>query len=164
MRPDEVKDTMFTSAATSRTCNNDWIKPIRSGESLRRWMMTIVSVSVAIASSSVACASCGDYLYRNGKQVINSSFSMVDHNSSRALETAPVELPVPPCHGPNCTGQPLPLMPVPVVPTNLVRGFDQAAILESLTTTPTPRRNVEIPVSERGACFVPSPIFRPPMV
>ncbi len=155
---------MFTLAATSRPLNSDWINPIRVGESLRRWVIAIVSVSLVIAWSATASASCGDYLYRNGKRITNSSFSMQEHNSNRASDTAPLELPVPPCHGPSCSGQPVPLMPVPVAPTNLVQGFDQAAILESLSQTPTPRRAIEIPTSERGACFLPSSIFRPPMV
>lgn len=152
------------SFAPSQTCNNDRRKPIRSGESLRRWMMTIISVSVVVAWSSTASASCGDYLYRNGKRAINSSLSMHEHNSNRTSDTAPLELPIPPCHGPSCSGQPVPLMPAPAAPTNLVRGFDQAAVLESLALTPPLRRAIEIPTSERGACFVPSSIFRPPIV
>ncbi len=155
---------MSISTVPSSTYSSERRKPIREDESLCRWMKTIVCVAVAIAWSSVASASCGNYLYRNGKSVINSSLSMHEHNSNRALETAPIELPSPPCHGPNCTGNPTPLMPVPVAPTNLVRGFDQAAVLESLAQTSILRRAVEIPTSERGACFVPSSIFRPPMV
>ncbi len=53
-------------------------------------------------------------------------------------------------------GTPIPLAPVPVPPTNLIRGFYQAAILESLTDAIWPSRAIDIPESERGARFVPS--------
>jgi len=123
---------------------------------------------VAATWPSTAVASCGNYLFRHGKPVDDKFSAMSDHhhagNHESETNQTPRELPVPPCHGPNCSGNPIPLIPVPVAPTSLVRGFDQAAILESLAQTPTPRRAIEIPTSERGACFVPSSIFRPPMV
>jgi len=130
--------------------------------SLQRVLMAIVTISVAMAWSSTASASCGNYLYRNGKQVTDSSFSMNDHNENHASSRIPAGMPVPPCHGPNCSGSPAPLAPVPVAPTNLIRGFDQATILESLADSASPSGAIEIPESERGARFVPSSIFRPP--
>ena len=130
--------------------------------SLRRVLMAVVSISVALVWSSTASASCGNYLYRNGKQVTDSSFSMNDHNDNHASGKTPAGMPVPLCHGPNCSGNPIPLAPVPVAPTNLIRGFDQATILESLADSTSPSGAVEIPESERGARFVPSSIFRPP--
>ena len=134
--------------------------------SLQRVLMAImpitVTITVALVWSSTASASCGNYLYRNGKQVTDSSFSMNDHNDSRVSGKIPAGMPVPPCHGPNCSGNPIPLAPVPVAPTNLIRGFDQATILESLTDSTSPSRVIEIPESERGARFVPSSVFRPP--
>jgi hypothetical protein len=125
-------------------------------------LMAIVTFSVASAWSTLASASCGNYLYRNGKPVSDSSFSMNDHTENDAAGKTPAQMPVPPCHGPNCSGNPIPLAPVPVAPTNLIRGFDQATILESLADSTSPSGAIEIPESERGARFVPSSIFRPP--
>jgi len=130
--------------------------------SLQRVVMAIVTISVASAWSSTASASCGNYLYRNGKHVADSSLTMNDHNANHASSKVPDDLPVPPCDGPNCSGNPTPLAPVPVVPANLIRGFDQATILESLADSTSPSGAIEIPESERGARFVPSSIFRPP--
>jgi hypothetical protein len=130
--------------------------------SLQRVLMAIVTISVALVWSSTASASCGNYLFRNGKQVTDSSFSMNDHKENHASGRTPAGMPVPPCHGPNCSGNPIPLSPVPVAPTNMIRGFDQATILESLADSTSPSRAIEIPESERGARFVPSSIFRPP--
>lgn len=130
--------------------------------SLKRVLMAIVTISVVSVWSSSASASCGNYLYRNGKQVTETSFSMNDHNENHAARRVPADMPVPPCHGPNCSGNPTPLAPVPTAPTNMIRGFDQATILESLADPASPSGAIEIPESERGARFVPSSIFRPP--
>lgn len=129
---------------------------------MRRVLMAVATVSVVMVWSTTASASCGNYLYRNGKQVTDSSFSMNDHNENQASRKTPAGMPVPPCHGPNCSGNPIPLAPVPVAPTNLIRGFDQATILESLADSTSASGEIEIPASERGARFVPSSIFRPP--
>ena len=130
--------------------------------SLRRVLVAILTLAVALAWSTTASASCGNYLYRNGQQVTDSSLSMNHHSENQASNTTPVGLPVPPCHGPNCSGNPIPLAPVPVAPTNSIRGFDQATILESLADVTSPSGVIEIPASERGACFEPSSLFRPP--
>ena len=129
---------------------------------LRRVLVAVAAITVASVLSSTASASCGNYLYRNGKQVTDSSFSMNEHNENHASSRIPADMPVPPCHGPNCSRNPTPLAPVPVAPTNLIRGFDQATILESLADSTSPSGAIEIPESERGARFVPSSIFRPP--
>ncbi len=130
--------------------------------SLQRVLMVVVSVSMALVWSSTASASCGNYLYRNGKPVTDSSFSMDNHSENHAAGKTPVGVPVPPCHGPNCYRNPITMAPVPVAPTNLIRGFDQATILEALADLTAPAGAIEIPASERGARFVPSSIFRPP--
>ena len=130
--------------------------------SLRRALMAVATITVALVWTSTASASCGNYLYRNGKPVTDSSFSMNDHTENHTSSKIPDGMPVPPCHGPNCSRNPTPLTPVPVAPTNLIRGFDQATILESLADSTSPSGAIEIPASERGARFVPSSIFRPP--
>ena len=129
--------------------------------SLQRVLIAVATISVALVWSSTASASCGNYLYRNGKPVADSSL-MNDHNKDHAASRIPAGMPVPPCHGPNCSGNPIPLAPMPIAPTNLIRGFDQATILESLADSTSPSGAIEIPESERGARFVPSSIFRPP--
>jgi len=134
-----------------------------------RCLVTAAAICLITATwPASAVASCGNYLFRHGKPVDDKSTAMNDHDDAGNHEqetNRPLgELPGPPCHGPNCSGHPVPLIPVPVAPTNLVRGFDQAAILESLAQTPMPRRAMEIPTSERGAHFVPSSVFRPPIV
>ena len=130
--------------------------------SLQYVLMVVVTISVMSVWSSTASASCGNYLYRNGKQVTDSSLSMNEHDADHVAGKTPAGVPVPPCHGPNCSGNPIPLAPVPVAPTNLIRGFDQATILESLADSASPSGAIEIPESERGARFVPSSVFRPP--
>lgn len=129
---------------------------------LRRVLMAVGLTSVALVWSSTASASCGNYLYRNGKPVTDASFSMNDHSQNHASGMIPDGTPVPPCHGPNCSRNPMPLAPVPVAPTNLMRGFDLATILEALADLTSPSGAIEYPESERGARFVPSSIFRPP--
>lgn len=42
--------------------------------SLQRVLLAVVTMSVGLVWSSTATASCGNYLYRNGKQVIDSAF------------------------------------------------------------------------------------------
>ena len=130
--------------------------------SLPRVLLAAVAVSVALVWSSTASASCGNYLYRNGKPVTDSSFSMNNHTENYASGKTPAGVPAQPCHGPNCSGNPIPLAPVPVAPTNLIRGFDQATILEALADLTSPSGAIEIPASERGARFEPSSVFRPP--
>ena len=133
----------------------------------RRLVMAVAVCLVAITWPTSAAASCGNYLFRHGKPVDKPLSLMTEHhdvqNHVGEKNKASNELPAPPCHGPNCSGNRIPLIPVPVAPSNLIRGFDQAAILESLAQTPTPRRAIEIPTSDRGAFFVASSIFRPPM-
>lgn len=130
--------------------------------SLQRVVIAVAAIIMGLVWSSAASASCGNYLYRNGKQVNDPSISMNDHNENHASGQTPAGTPVPPCHGPNCSRNPTPLAPVPFAPTNLIRGFDQATILESLADSTSPSEATDIPESERGARFMPSSIFRPP--
>ncbi len=135
----------------------------------------VVFMGVMIVSQSVF-GSCGDYLYRNGRPV-SSHFSPMhesplDASPDRLLTRAnsldlltrneSPAIPVRRCSGPNCSSSPLPFAPAPNAPSNLIRGFDQAAILESLAGFLATRGAIEFPESERGACFEPSSIFRPP--
>ena len=138
-------------------------KPIASQSLTRHGFRVIVFVVFGLASASTASASCGNYLYRNGKPVSDEHSSIAVHEASRSNDQESTKIPAPPCHGPNCSKNPVPLMPVPVTPTTVGQGFDQAAILEALAQVSSPPRGTEVPESERGACFVPSSVFRPPI-
>jgi hypothetical protein len=155
---------MLRSGSILRTCNADRPKPRRAAGSLRRFAVLTAALVMAFLWCGAVNASCGNYLFRHGKSVTDASFSfsLNDHNEKYAAGQTPAGMPVPPCHGPNCSGNPIPLAPVPVAPGNLIPGFDQATILESHADSTSPSGTIEIPESERGARFVPSSIFRPP--
>ena len=132
----------------------------------RLFLNLAVLTVIAGAWSSSAEASCGHYLFRNGKPVDSTTSQIIrgeaNGESRPDSSTSPAENPVSQCHGPNCSGRPVPVNPLPVTPPHLVRGFDQAAILASLFQWPPLSCAPEIPESERGASCVPSLIFRPP--
>lgn len=139
-----------------------------SAISLRKMIGVIGALLVALSWMQSASASCGNYLFRNGKPVSGHFRPMDSLNGVQAHElqadAGPLEFPVRRCSGPNCSSSPLPLAPVPAVPSNLIQSFDPAAILEMLVQSSETPRGIEIPQSERGACFEPSLIFRPPAV
>lgn len=147
------------------------------GLRLRGVMMLAAAIAVSLSTTSSAVASCGSYLFRNGKPVshhpmtgpteinINVPPSAGDHSihmQNLLSQTTPRELPAAPCNGPNCSRSRMPLAPVPAAPTNLIRNVDQAALLETLSQASQGSGEVEFPQSERGACYEPSSIFRPP--
>ena len=151
------------------TINHDNAQPgLGLAARLRRLLVVAVASIVAMSSASSASASCGNYLYRNGRPVSTHSMPVhsVNTNSadSNVSENPPVEVPVHRCSGPNCSNSPVPMAPLPAAPSNEIRGFDQAAILESLVKTETTQAAQNRPESERGARFEPSSIFRPPAV
>ena len=95
----------------------------------RRLVMAVAVCLVAITWPTSAAASCGNYLFRHGKPVDKPLSLMTEHhdvqNHVGEKNKASNELPAPPCHGPNCSGNRIPLIPVPVAPSNLIRGFDR---------------------------------------
>lgn len=133
-----------------------------------RWRLSraLLWITVAVIGASwmsTASASCGHYLYRNGNPVNDVVVNVQDSTPTVAEEQTPLENPVHRCSGPNCSQTPVPLNPTPAAPVNLISGFDQLAVLQSLCRPAFTRSAVEIPESERGAHFEPSAIFRPPM-
>lgn len=143
----------------------------RSKPNLRSssWVLCRVVIVITILFTSLFCmrsasATCGSYLYRNGNPVSHRSMPMdeLDGVSIDIGNLLPEEIPVRHCSGPNCSSSPLPLAPLPAAPSNLIRGFDQSAVLESLLPIQMIRCAIEIPTSERGARFEPSIVFRPP--
>ncbi len=135
--------------------------------SVRRVVMMVVAATVALSWTSSALASCGDYLFRSGIPVSGSHSTSMDSvfdvsGQVGASNNLPVQIPGRRCSGPNCSSQPLPLPPVDSAPSQLIRTFDQAALLELLVDVLPTSRGIEIPESEFGACFAPASIFRPP--
>ena len=127
-------------------------------------MLKVIAFVIAgFTFDSAAFASCGDYLYVKGKPVSEMNSAMSDHDVRQAHHDESHRIPVSPCRGAKCSKSRLPLMPVPVAPTTLAQGHDQAAILESLIPDTSLRRGNQLPESDRGACFVPSSVFRPPI-
>lgn len=153
--------------SSAQTCSNN--QPLQSVRGFaRRGLLLVVTLSVVLSWTQSASASCGDYLFRNGKAVSGHSMSeqaivvhAVDFADLANSET-PVQVPVRRCSGPHCSSSPVPLAPVPAVPVNLIRSLDPAALLEMASTSSETRRAIELPESERGARYLPSSIFRPP--
>jgi hypothetical protein len=147
------------------------------GLRLRKVLMLLSTFAVAMSMSNSAVASCGNYLFRNGKPVSHQTMAgpselslrvpqsgsdQLPHTLIGRSDATPLEVPVGPCNGPNCSRSRMPLAPVPAAPTNLIRNVDQAALLETLSQASQGSGEVEFPESERGACYEPSSIFRPP--
>ncbi len=116
-----------------------------------------------------ANASCGNYLYRNGKPVAH---HMIQNHPIRMDEvlqknvtghSEPVSpMPVRRCFGPHCSSSPVPLLPINSVPEIQLRSLDPAALLSLIHGTFTAWQRHGLPESERGVHYVPSSIFRPP--
>ncbi|RLS77880.1 MAG: hypothetical protein DWI00_04540 [Planctomycetota bacterium] len=157
---------LMTSPA--QTCSND--QPLQSVRGFaHRGLLLVITLGVVLSWTQSASASCGDYLFRNGKPV--AGHAMPEHQivqdasfdfGELASPEVPVQAPVRRCSGPNCSSSPVPLAPVPAVPVNLLRSLDPAALLELASVTSETRRAMELPESERGARYLPSSIFRPP--
>jgi len=139
--------------------------PRRAVFSLRGFVMMLAVVTV-ISWMQSASATCGNYLFRNGKPV--SVHTMAEdtavgvQHDDQVTPNAPPVTPAAPCSGPNCSRSRMPLAPVPATPARLIRNVDQATLPETLSSASQLFDAMEIPQSERGACYEPSSIFRPP--
>ena len=138
--------------------------------SRRRLRLQVVTKCVVVCfvflSAGPLFASCGNYLYRNGKPVSWHAVSIASQESrllaGGSIGFAPPHESVPPCSGPNCSSRPMPHFPVSQVPLGLVKGLRAECILESMAEHQPASETLEHPQSERGAFFEPLPIFRPP--
>jgi hypothetical protein len=158
----------ISMTSPAQTCSNN--QPLQSVRGFaRRGLLLIVTLSVVLSWTQSVSASCGDYLFRNGKPVAD--HSMAEHQmvhvttvdfADLANSEVPVRAPVRRCSGPNCSSSPVPFAPVPSVPVNFLRSLDPAALLEMASAPSETRRAIELPESERGARYLPSSIFRPP--
>lgn len=152
----------------AQTCSND--QPLQSVHGFaRRGLLLVMTLGIVLSWTQSASASCGNYLFRNGNPV--AGHAMPEHEivqdvtvdfGQLASTDLPVQAPVRPCSGPNCSSSPVPLAPVPAVPVNLLRSLDPAALLVLASSSSQTRGAIELPESERGARYLPSLIFRPP--
>lgn len=148
-------------------------------------LLKLVAVLIVILPGSKLYASCGDYLFRNGRSVSHAMDRLPltagqlstgnllagDLSSGDLFEVqvfGGIEGRVPgghpperPCSGPNCSQSPTPLSS-PEVPITNLRGFDQATLTDSLGSLSSDRSETERPASEHGAKHMPARIFRPP--
>jgi hypothetical protein len=146
-------------------------QPLKSvRDFVRNGVWAVVTCTVLLAGSKSASATCGNYLFRNGKPVADHAMThaqtMQETNivlGQFATRRAPAQTPVRRCSGPNCSNNPVPFAPVPSAPISQMRGFDPAALLESISLSAATLEALELPESERGARYWPSAIFRPPM-
>lgn len=152
----------------AQTCSNN--QPLQSVRGFaRRGLLLTFTLGIVLSWTQSASASCGNYLFRNGKPVAGHSMpeqQVVQDGSvdfgELADSEAPAQVPVRRCSGPNCSSSPVPLAPVPAVPVNVSRSLAPAALLELASASSETRRAIELPESERGALYLPSSIFRPP--
>ncbi len=134
-------------------------------------IVAVILLIIAGPSSTSASASCGHYLFRNGKPVVdhamihsNVAVNVVAESNSQKDTDSPLSTPIRRCIGPNCSGSKVPIAPTPFAPLRLLPGADSAVLLESHVGHDNQRKVTAIPESERGARYLPSLIFRPPAV
>lgn len=149
--------------ASAENCSKRMPSAISSQSVLCRFFAVAVLAIVGLASASTASATCGEYLRLDGNPTGHMHFPAGDYLAAVNGHSMPGGLPAPPCHGPNCSDNSVPTMPVPVAPPTSIQGFDDVAIIVALTQRPSPLTGREIPESERGASFAPSSVFRPPI-
>lgn len=149
--------------ASVENCCKSRSSAISSQSLVCRFFSVAVLSIVGFTSATTASATCGDYLRLDVNPTGHTHFPAGEYLAVVMGHRVPAGLPAPPCHGPNCSDNSVPTMPVPVAPPTLVHGFDEVAIVVALTQRPSPSTGREIPESERGASFVPSSVFRPPI-
>lgn len=147
--------------STSVRCR-DALPPVLGVERfLRLGVVVLMGIALIGGWTSVASASCGDYLAHSEKPVFLTDDAQVGNQAKVGNSTAkPFQTPDRPCSGPNCSRGSLP--PASVPPAGLIQVSDQAALRESLSSVSPPDHAAVIPESERGTRYEPSSIFRPP--
>ena len=149
-------------------CLNERLHQYAFG-SLRSVIMAGLSLATMVSWADNVSASCGDYLFKNGKPV--SAHSMANHSPKQpvhgdvdvlSLTDLPRKMPARPCTGPKCSKHRAPFGPAPTSPMAEVRFPDPAALQEPLSPSAEEGHTSRFPDSERGARYLPSPVFRPP--
>lgn len=145
--------------------------PQNATGTLRRVSSALMCLVVVLLSSNTASASCGDYLFRNGKPVSDHRMSHIGRSAEHDVvidkfgsTNGPSRAPVRRCNGPNCSNSPVPFAPMPSAPLSQIRSSEPAVLLESIMCSIETREAIEFPESERGARYMPSSVFRPPAV
>lgn len=143
--------------------------PQNATGTLRRVSSALMCLVVVLMSSNTASASCGDYLFRNGKPVSDNRISHIGRSVEHDVAidkfgptNGPERAPMQRCSGPNCSNSPVPFAPMPSAPLRQIRSSELAALVESILCRIETRGSIEFPESERGARYLPSSIFRPP--
>ena len=138
---------------------------------LRSVGLALVLMAVVLSTSKTASASCGDYLFRNGKPVASHGLSHAEMPAEHEVVVqksgstdVPEQAPIERCKGPNCSKSPIPFAPSPSAPLSQVRVSDPAALLGSILSGADTREVTEFPESEQGARYLPSSVFRPPAI
>lgn len=143
----------------------------------RRFAVAGMVLIVFTSWTRAASASCGDYLLHHGKMV--SDQRMTDHATFVAIgqpdgrgipagsekvtrPTLPGGSPAGGCAGPNCSRQPTPFGSPPVIPAWQLKLLEPAVLQSVLEVGASLSRARTLPVSERGARYLPSSVFRPP--
>jgi hypothetical protein len=145
--------------------------PLKTQQTSVRTLCSLIAAVLAVLlwSSSDAHASCGRYLYRQGKPVEHSgdSASRTDSlptakNSLADVTSRPLhQIPARRCTGPGCSESPLPLAPVSV-PFTLQRTTDVGVLSDLRATSPSLLDGLLEVRSERIASSEPAEVFRPP--
>jgi hypothetical protein len=141
-----------------------------SVRSVRKLCKLLAAVSaVLLLSSAAAEASCGGYLYRQGRPVEHSqvhtsatdflpgAMSHIALSTDRPLDRIPSR----PCSGPGCSRTPLPLAPVSV-PITLPRTMDSGVLSDLSALSPSSLDGLLEVQSERITNPGPAEVFRPP--
>lgn len=115
-----------------------------------------------VVCQEVRAETCGHYLFRNGVPVtVTAPKVNLPLQMTPASET-PLTPQAPPCNGPGCRKQSVPLAP-PAVPGTRLTQSDPAVLLLELLGSLQASSTLPIPRSESGAVDRSSRIFRPPM-
>jgi hypothetical protein len=126
-------------------------------------------IAVLLLSPLDADASCGGYLYRQGRPVEHSQVRSSDTDFLPGATNQIADATNPPlhqipsrhCSGPGCSESPLPLAPVSV-PITLPRTTDSGVLSDLRTLSPASLDGLLELQSERIASPEPGEVFRPP--
>lgn len=123
--------------------------------------LLLLCVCVWSVSQESRAETCGHYLFRNGVPVGVTAPKVTLPLQMTPAEHPPLAPQAPPCNGPGCRRQSVPLAP-PATPGTRLLQSDPAVLLQALLQAPRPASLLPVPRSESGAVDRSSDIFRPP--
>lgn len=148
----------MTLQRSSAVCLQRASKGSVRGIALRTLLLLACLVAV---SQEVQAETCGHYLFRNGVPVTVSAPKVNLPLQMTPGSETPLTPQAPPCNGPGCRQQSVPLAP-PAVPGTRLTQSDPAALLLELLGALQASSTLPIPRSESGAVDRSLGIFRPP--